>query len=132
MMPRKWDKKTKNTALFFTILIWMAIYFLVYQNKILFQNVTFPVILGSVLINLLILLLSPSLVPVFDFILKPFARLGSFVFAAVSTVVFFLVLTPIGFFLRISGQTTISEGFDTECDTYYEDWETSGPVDKQF
>jgi hypothetical protein len=130
-MGKKISKKTINTALFFTLLIWIS-YYLALKNGILIQKLTPFSVISVAVFNLLIILISKWLVPAFDAVLKVFAKVGSVIFGAISTIVFFLILTPIGLLLRLHGKQAIHKRYDKKCESYYEEWEPAGTIEKQF
>ena len=70
--------------------------------------------------------------PLFDIIIKFTGKIGSFIFGIITTLVFFLILTPISLFRRFSGKKMLTLGFDDEADSYYENWDKSSDFTKQY
>jgi len=103
-----------------------------FKNGILIQKLTPFSVISVAVFNLLIILISKWLVPAFDAVLKVFAKVGSVIFGAISTIVFFLILTPIGLLLRLHGKQAIHKRYDKKCESYYEEWEPAGTIEKQF
>lgn len=128
----KMNKKTLNTAVFFTILYWIGVYFLAIKNKIVVDELTGTVWLVIAAINLVLVLCSPFLHPVFDFVLFLTGKLGSLIFGIITTVVYYFILTPIALVKRNVGTKLMHVKIDREADSYYEEWEPSEKIEKQF
>ncbi len=125
-------KKRVNAAIFFTILLWLAVYFLVIKYKLVFKEqtaVSWVVIAG---VNLVIILSARFLVPAFELILKGTGKIGAFIFGVVSTLVYFFILTPIALFKRLTGQKQLEAEIEKEKESYYEKWEPSVNIKKQY
>ncbi len=126
-------KKFRDTAIFFTILYWLILFIVVFKRDIkAFFELEILKILLIIVINLILIALSKYLSPVFEFILKITKKIGSFIFALVSTIIFFLVLTPIALFLRLRGKQFVDYKIDKNKETYYENYKFSDDLDKQF
>ena len=124
------NKKTVNTAVFFTILYWILVYVLVFKKKLLFKEFAIAHIAIIIAVNLLLIGLSKFLTPVFELILKITGKIGTLIFALITTVVFIFVLTPIAFFKRLTGQPLMKYKFEKEKSTYFEEWESSADMEK--
>jgi hypothetical protein len=70
--------------------------------------------------------------PVYRLILIGSGYIGNFIFGAISTLVFFLLLTPIAGIMRLLGKRFMSVRPDPSALSYYEEGEDPGNVDKQF
>ncbi len=126
-------KKFRDTAIFFTILYWLILFIVVFKRDIkAFFELEILKILLIIVINLILIALSKYLSPVFEFILKITKKIGSFIFALVSTIIFFLVLTPIALFLRLRGKQFVDYKIDKNKETYYKNYKFSDDLDKQF
>lgn len=128
----KIDKKVANTAVFFSILYWLAVYFLAIKNKVVvsrLSGVAWLVIIG---IYGVVVLCSTFLEPVFEWVLKVTGWMGSLIFGIVTTVVYYFILTPIALVKRVMGKPLMRVRIDKSCSSYYEDWEPSESVEKQF
>ena len=125
-------KKIINTAVFFTILYWILVYFLVFKHKIVIKSVTPLAVAAIILINGVLVLLSRFLVPVFELVSKLTQKLGALIFGLIATLVFYLILTPIGLFKRLAGKKLMNVKFDKNTESYYEEWEPSGNIEKQY
>ncbi len=125
-------KKIINTAVFFTILYWLSVYFLVFKHKIVIKPVTPLAVAVIISINGLLVLLSRFLVPVFDLVSRVTQKLGSMIFGLIAALVFYLILTPIGLFKRLAGKKLMKVKFDKNIESYYEEWEPGGNIEKQY
>lgn len=126
------NKKTINTAIFFTILYWILIYVLVIKKGLIFKELTAVNLVIIFAANLVLILLSKFLSPVFELILKITGRIGTLIFALITTLVFIFVLTPIALFKRLRGQELLKYKFEDDKNTYFEEWESSPNIKKQY
>jgi|GEM_PF-1898004 len=126
------DKKKLNTIIFFSILYWLLVYIFVFKKGMIFEEITAVPVLIMVSFNLLILVFSKFLIPLFDLILKLSGKLGSLIFGIITTIVFYFILTPISLLRRISGKKILKLKFEKESDSYYEEWEESPDFSKQY
>ena len=125
-------KKTINTAIFFTLLFWMLVLILVINNKLIFKKLTIVPVLILVAINLVLILFSPLLRPVFELVLKGTQKIGSLIFGLITAVVYFFILTPIALFKRLTGKRLMEVGYEPDKESYYLEWEPSGNIEKQY
>lgn len=124
-------KRIINSAVFFTILYWLAVYFV--QRGSRFLTHARPLAwLALAAGSLLLILLAKALLPVFDLVLAITARIGSLIFALITALVFFVLLTPISLLMRLTGKVFMPRRFDAGAPTYYETWQVSDDVSKQF
>ncbi|MBN2346308.1 MAG: hypothetical protein JXO51_07935 [Candidatus Aminicenantes bacterium] len=70
--------------------------------------------------------------PVYRVILTASGALGSAIFALLSILVFFLVLTPIALLMRLAGKRFVKARPDPSLASYYEEADGPGDVHKQF
>ena len=68
--------------------------------------------------------------PLFFYII--FGIPGLVIFKVISTVVFYLILTPIALVMRAFGKKFLIHKTDSSLDTYYEDYVPHAGIDKQF
>jgi hypothetical protein len=124
-------KKIINSAVFFTILYWLVVYVL--QRRTHFLKAapvkTWLMLAGG---SLLLILLAKVLLPVFELVLKATAKVGNLIFGLVTVVVFFVFLTPIAWLMRRFGKVFMSTHFDPKQPTYYQPWQASDEVGKQY
>lgn len=70
--------------------------------------------------------------PVYRLILIGSGFIGNFIFGVISTLVFFVFLTPIAGMMKLMGKRFMSVRPDPSALSYYEEGEDPGNVDKQF
>jgi len=126
------NKKTVNTAVFFTILYWILTYVLIFKKGMIFKELTAVNIAILIAFNLVLIGFSKFLTPVFELILKITGKIGTLIFALITTVVFIFVLTPIAFFKRLGGGELMKFKFEKDKTTYFEEWESSPDIEKQY
>ena len=124
-------KRIINSAVFFILLYALAIFLVQRQNRFLDQAGarTWLLLAAGAL---LLILLAKILLPLFDLVLKITAKIGSLIFALITAVVFFVVLTPISLLMRLAGKKFMQRRFDAQAPTYYESWQVAEDVSKQF
>jgi hypothetical protein len=124
-------KRIINSAVFFTILYWLAVFLAQRQSRFLSDagGGTWLLLAGG---SLLLILLAKPLLPVFDLVLALTARVGSVIFALITAVVFFVMLTPISLAMRLAGKKFMQRHFDAQRPTYYEPWQVAEDISKQF
>ncbi|MCK4765433.1 MAG: hypothetical protein KAW12_24740 [Candidatus Aminicenantes bacterium] len=128
----KIDKKTINAAVFFFILYWLLAYVLVFKKKLIFAELT-AVHIGIVIAGSIVLvLLSKILCPVFELVLKVTGKIGTLIFALITTIVYIFILTPIAFYKKLRGPVLLQHKFDKEKTSYFEEWESSPNLEKQY
>lgn len=70
--------------------------------------------------------------PVFKIILIGSSYLGNFIFASVSMIAFFLILTPIALAMRLFGKKFMNTPIEVASSTYYDEAEECYDVQKQY
>lgn len=128
----KMNKQQLNATIFFSIVYWLGLFFLVFKFKVIPVKTTVVAIVVMVVINLLIFALYKVLEPVFRGLLFVTGYIGKFIFGVISTIVFYFILTPIALFKRLTGKSPIPVKIDKTAESYYEPWEPSEGVDKQY
>lgn len=88
-------------------------------------------VLGLVAGLVIVLVIAPFLTPVFNAVLAVTRKLGSLIFALISLLVYFLILTPLAAAMRLGGKHFLSLG-DNAAETWYEDWTPGESPDKQY
>jgi len=99
---------------------------------LIFSKISFLQIAALIGVNLLLVVFSKVLIPVFELILKITGKIGSLIFGTITTIVFFFILTPISLFRRATGKKMLNLGFEKESDSYFEEWEESSDFTKQY
>jgi len=125
-------KERINTAVFFTLLYWLLTYIFIIRKGFIFGELNLTEVFILAGINLLMILVTPLLVPVFRIIMALTSKLGSLIFGLITSVVFYLILTPISLIRKIGGKKLIQLGFNEDADTYFEPWESSSDFSKQY
>lgn len=125
-------KKTVNTAVFFTILYWLVVYFLVIKGKFLVKELSVVSLAVITAINLVIILCSRYLVPVFELVLKVTQKIGALIFGLITTLIYLFILTPIAFYKRLTGRKLLDVKIEKDKETYYDRWEPSESIEKQY
>lgn len=124
-------KKIVNSAVFFVILYWLAVYAAQRLGHFL-DGARWPLWLALAAGTLLPVVLARPLLPVFEAVLAVTARVGSLVFALITAAVFFVLLTPLSLLMRLGGKVFMPRRFDRAAATYYEAWQVSEDASKQF
>ena len=70
--------------------------------------------------------------PAYRLILIGSGHIGNLIFGVISTLVFFVFLTPIAGMMRLLGKRFMNVRPDPSALSYYEEGEDPGNVDKQF
>ena len=70
--------------------------------------------------------------PAFKVIMIASSRLGSFIFAMLAIVVFFLILTPLALAMKIFGKKFMSPEPDPSLPSYYSEAEAWHDITKQY
>ena len=126
-------KKIRDTAIFFTILYWLLIFIFVLHKRVMeVKNLKLSVLLLIFLGYIVLILLSKVLVPVFNLVLAITKKIGSLIFSFISSVVFYLILTPMALFMRLRGKVFLDYKIDKKTDSYYKDYQKSEDMKKQF
>jgi hypothetical protein len=128
----KINKKILNPAIFFTLLYWLLFYLLVIKNKLFFKVLSLKIVLLLFALNVVIILLSRWLYPLFALVTKLAQRIGNLLFALISAVVFYLILFPISMIKKIMGNKLMETEFDKKKLSYFEDWDPPGDIKKQY
>ena len=113
---------------FFTIFLIISIWPLMYEN---------PIRVWSLLISIIFLILgltnSKILTPLNQLWFKFGMLLGSIISPIVMVVVFFIVVTPIGLFMKIMSKDLLNKKYDKKKITYWIKCnKTTGTMKKQF
>ncbi len=126
------NKQQLNASIFFTIVYWLTLYFLVFRFKVIDVRITVLTVAIFIAINILLFALYKILEPAFRGLLFVTGYIGKFIFGIISSLVFYLILTPVALIKRISGKSPMPVKIDPEAESYYEPWEPSEGIDKQY
>ena len=125
-------RKVLNTIVFFSLLYGLLFYILVVNKGLIFSQLPTGNILLALAVYAPIPLAGKYLVSVFDLVLKLTGYIGNFIFGLISSVVFYLILTPISFYKKLRGQKLMEVGLDSRRDSYFEEWEAPDDISKQY
>ncbi len=125
-------KSTRDTAIFFSILYWLLVYILIIRKKLLLPELHLKNIALLFAAWAMLLAAAPLLQPLFRLILKASALLGSLIFAMLSIVVYYLILTPVALLKRLKKDHLLHIGYDREKSSYYEDYHSEENYEKQY
>lgn len=70
--------------------------------------------------------------PVFKLIMIASSRLGSFIFALLAVLVFFLILTPLALVMRVFGKKFMNPDPDPSLPSYYVEADAGHDITKQY
>ncbi|MCJ7524008.1 MAG: hypothetical protein MUP71_02155 [Candidatus Aminicenantes bacterium] len=70
--------------------------------------------------------------PAFKVIMIASSRLGSFIFAVLAIMVFFLILTPMALVMRFFGKKFMDPDPNSSLSSYYSEAETGHDITKQY
>ena len=95
------------------------------QSRILFLAI--PAIFIAVM-----MIIPKVFFPLYKVILIGSGYLGNFIFAVISIIVFFLILTPISLTMKLFGKHFMNPAPDPSLATYYDEAEIRQGIEKQF
>jgi membrane protein implicated in regulation of membrane protease activity len=125
-----YQPKQVRLFLFFLFLFGVVITFKFTRQNSLQQRIIFlalPVIIIAVL-----MIIPKVFFPLYKVILIASSHLGNFIFAVISAVVFFLILTPISLAMKLFGKHFMNPVPDPSLATYYDEAEIRQDIEKQF
>jgi len=123
--------QAKNIRIFLAILFVLAV--LVTLKPVGFKvGARLPWLAAEAVLAGLFLALPKLFFPAFKLIMIATGFLGTFLFALISLVVYYIVLTPIALVLRLFGKSFMPVKADRSLPTYYEDVPGGYYIEKQF
>lgn len=109
-------------------LMFFVVFLIVALWPLLRQGQMRPIVLGIALAFLAVSLVMPAwLAPLNRLWLKFGALLHSITSPIILGVMFFLVITPVGFLMRLAGKDLLRMKFDRDCTSYWIRREPPGP-----
>jgi hypothetical protein len=87
---------------------------------------------GQTLVLGFFLILPRLFFPAFKLIMAVTNKIGSFLFLVISTAVFFLLLTPLSFLMRLFGKRFLRIRRQPKASTYFEDPADETSYERQF
>jgi hypothetical protein len=129
---RKIEYNPKQVRIF-SILLFALIAFITFRLTASADGIWRIILFSAEGLILLFILLKPKFFyPVFRTALIISSFIGNIIFNVISTVVFYLILTPIALVMRLFGKTFLIHRTDTRLDSYYEVYVPHAGIDKQF
>lgn len=129
---RKIEYNPKQVRIF-SILLFALIAFITFKLTSSLEGLWRIILFTIEGLFLLLILLKPRFFyPVFRTALVISSFIGNIIFKVISTVVFYLILTPIALVMRAFGKKFLIHKTDSSLETYYEDYVPHAGIDKQF
>lgn len=123
--------QAKNTRIFLGILFVLAV--LVTIKPVGFRiGARLPWLAAEAALAGLLIALPKLFFPIYKIILIATGALGTFLFALISLIVFYLVLTPVALALRLFGKSFLHVKADPALPSYYEEVPEGYDIEKQF
>jgi ABC-type transport system involved in cytochrome c biogenesis permease subunit len=129
---KKIDYQPKQVRIFLALLT-LVLFFLAFKffRQGTLQSRVIYLVIPAVFIAVM-LAVPKVFFPLYKAILIASSHLGNFIFAVISIVVFFLILTPIAVVMKLRGKHFMSPAPDASLATYYEEGEARQGIEKQF
>ena len=129
---RKIEYNPKQVRIF-SVLLFVLIAFITFKLTRSLDELWRIIIFSAEGLILLFILFKPRFFyPVFRTALVISSFIGNIIFKIISTVVYYIILTPIALVMRLFGKTFLIHKTDSRLDTYYEDFVPPAGIDKQF
>jgi len=129
-MTKKPDRNRRQSVFFFAILYILAAGILWFRTEWLrpADLVHILALAGGFVVTVAV---APFLTPVFNAVTALTRRLGSFIFAVISLLVYFLILSPMAVVMRLAGKRFLPLDSGDE-ESWYVDWTPGESLEKQF
>lgn len=124
------NKEKINSVVFFSIVYWISIYLAYLKPQ--FSNLTLTNWLIVIIGFIAVIFAGIPLTPVFRTILKLTAYIGTFIFLILSIVIFYFVLTPMSFIMRIFGKVFVTYKIDKSKESYFCTYDQSDSADNMY
>ena len=126
-------KEIKQTAIFFSLLYWLLLFLFLFKSSFkAIKEFTFLFFLALIFVNVLLILISKFLTPIFKVILLIANKIGNLIFLIISSFVFYMILTPISFVLRLKGKIFIDYKTEKDNESYFKKYIPSEDIEKQY
>lgn len=126
-------KEIKQTAIFFSLLYWLLLFLFLFKSSFkAIKEFTFLYFLALIFINVLLILISKFLTSIFKVISLIAKKVGNLIFLIISSFVFFVILTPISFVLRLKGKIFIDYKTEKDNKSYFKKYIPSEDIKKQY
>lgn len=129
---RKIETKPKQVRIF-AVLLFILIGYITFR-----LTLSLPLIVKILIFSAEGLCLAAALIrprffaPVFKVALIVSGAIGNTIFKIISTLVFYLILTPLALVMRLLGKKFLVHKMDPGAATYYMDYHPHGGIEKQF
>ena len=128
---KKLDYKPKQVRLFLVILLLVA-GLVIFRFTKGHSSVRAILWLTEALLIVFFLMLPKLFFPIFKGIMVGSGYIGNFMFLVISTITFYLVLTPIALGMRLFRKRFIEPKIDPRLPTYYEEGSSVHDIEKQY
>lgn len=128
---KKLDYKPKQVRLFLVILLLVA-GLVIFRFTKGHPSVRAVLWLTEALLIVFFLMLPKLFFPVFKGIMVGSGYIGNFMFLMISTITFYLVLTPIALGMRLFRKRFMEPKIDPRLPTYYEEGSSAHDIEKQY
>ncbi len=128
---KKLDYKPKQVRLFLLILLLVAglVIFRFTRGHPSGRAILWLI---AALLIVFFLMLPKLFFPIFKGIMVGSGYIGNFIFLVISTITFYLVLTPIALVMRLFGKRFMQPKIDPRLPTYYEEGSGVHDIEKQY
>lgn len=129
---RQVETKPKQVRIF-AVLFFLLVGFITYKLTPALSLLLKTIIYAAEALVLVISLIKPAFfAPVFKIALIGSGFIGNIIFKIISTLVFYLILTPLSLIMRLFGKKFLNHKTDPRAETYYEGFHPHGGIEKQF
>ena len=126
------ETKPKQVRIF-AVLLFILIGFITFRLTPSLSLIIKTLIYSLEGLSLLTALIKPGFfAPVFKIALIVSGFIGSIIFKIISTLVFYVIMTPLSLIMRLLGKKFLIHKMDPKADSYYEDYHAHGGIEKQF
>lgn len=126
------EYKSKQVRLFLSLLLAFSVLAVLKFVPSQKGTVRVAIIAASAAVLLFFFFLPKLFFPIFRVILIVSAYIGNFIFLLISTFVFFLILTPLSWVMRLFGKRFMYTRIDAGKSSYYEQSETAVGYEHQY
>ena len=129
---KKIEFQPKQVRIFLTLLSLLLIFLTLNRMCGGEMSARYTTILVIILAAGFFLALPKLFFPAYRLIMIGSGHIGNLIFGVISTLVFFVFLTPIALAMKLFGKRFMSDRPDPSALSYYEEGEDPGNVEKQF
>lgn len=126
------EYKSKQVRLFLSLLLVFSILAVLKFVPSEKGTVRFTIVAVTAAVLLFFFFLPKLFFPVFRLMLIGSSYIGNFVFLLISTLVFFFILTPLSWIMRLFGKRFMQTRIETGTSSYYEQSETAAGYEHQY